>query len=233
MTRIWDQLVSERDRQIYAAAGYGQRAGGGRRPALLVVDVTHDFVGDRPEPIMESIKRFSNSCGEAGWEGMARIAELLAVCRETGVPIFYTRALDARSAITHGSWGWKKDRDMEEDPLRARIGNQIPEVIAPLESDTVIQKTKPSAFFGTPLASYLTKLGVDTVIVTGTSTSGCVRATVVDAFSLNYRVLVAEDGVFDRGEVAHLANLFDMNSKYADVLPVASIAEYLRGLPTP
>jgi nicotinamidase-related amidase len=233
MPRIWDRLLSERDRAVYAAAGYGRRAGGGLRPALFVVDVTHDFVGDRPEPIMESIKRFSNSCGEAGWEAMARIAELLAVCREAGVPIFYTRGLDDRSPLTHGSWGWKKDRDFEADPLRAQIGNRIPDVIAPLETETVIQKTKPSAFFGTPLASYLTRLGVDTIVVTGVSTSGCVRATVLDGFSLNYRVLVAEDGVFDRGELSHLANLFDMNEKYADVLPVAAIADYVRSLPSP
>ena len=230
MTRIWDELLSERDRAVYAAAGYGQRSGGGRRPGLLVVDVTHDFVGDRPEPILESIRRFPNSCGEAAWVGMERIRELLHACRGAGLPVLYTKALDEPSPADRGSWAWKNARDLETSPLRRQIGNEIPEMIAPLPEETVIKKTKASAFFGTPLASYLTALGIDTIIIAGTTTSGCVRATAVDASSLNYRVIVAEDAVFDRGELAHRANLFDLESKYADVISVATIADYVGGL---
>lgn len=225
--RPWERWLSERDRAVFAAAGYGQRAGGGDRPALLVVDVTHDFVGDRPEPILDSIRRFSNSCGEVGWAAIERIVELLAACRVAGIPVFYTKAPDNPSPAIRGSWAWKNARDLETSELKRRVGNEIPAAIAPLEDETVIQKDKPSAFFGTPLASYLTPLGIDTVIVAGTTTSGCVRATVVDAFSLNYRVIVAEDAVFDRGELAHAANLFDMQAKYADVMPVAEILAYL------
>jgi maleamate amidohydrolase len=229
MTRIWDKLLSERDRAVYAAAGYGQRAGAGRHPALIVVDVTHDFVGDRPEPILDSIKRFPNSCGEVAWTGMDRIQELLETWRAAGLPVFYTKALDQPTASDRGSWAWKNARDLETSSLRRRIGNRIPDQIAPLPGETVMQKPKASAFFGTALASYLTLLGIDTVVIAGTTTSGCVRATAVDACSLNYRVVVAEDAVFDRGDLAHVASLFDIHAKYGDVLPVAAILDYVRG----
>jgi len=92
-------------------------------------------------------------------------------------------------------------------------------------------KNSPSAFNGTPLENHFAHLGVDTVIVVGESTSGCVRASVVDAASRRYRVMIAEEGVFDRTEAAHAINLFDMDEKYADVLPLAEIEDYLRNLP--
>jgi maleamate amidohydrolase len=91
---------------------------------------------------------------------------------------------------------------------------------------------KPSGFFGTNLASYLTLLGCDSVIVVGTTTSGCVRATVVDAFSLNYRVILAEEGCFDRSEASHAVSLCDMHAKYTDVLPTVEILSYFDQLPT-
>src|SRR5690242_20184135 len=94
-------------------------------------------------------------------------------------------------------------------------------MIAPGPRDIVIKKQKPSGFFGTNLASYLTLLGCDSVIVVGTTTSGCVRATAVDAFSLNYRVILAEEGCFDRSEASHAVSLCDMHAKYADVVSTA------------
>ena len=228
MARVWDDVLSERDREVYRAAGYGARAGGGSRPALLVIDVTYDFVGDKPEPILDSIKKFPNSCGEVGWRGMGYIRELLELCREQDVPIFYTKGMDERSAITRGSWTWKNAKAMNKGELAERMGNQIPDMIAPRPGELVIQKTKPSGFFGTPLSSYLIGLGVDTVLVTGTTTSGCVRATVIDAFSNNFRTIVVEEGVFDRGEVSHKINLFDMQSKYADVSSFEEAKRYLK-----
>jgi hypothetical protein len=99
-------------------------------------------------------------------------------------------------------------------------------------ADIVIKKQKPSGFFGTNLTSYLTLLGCDSVIVVGTTTAGCVRATVVDAFSLNYRVILAEEGCFDRSEASHAVSLCDMHAKYADVLPTAEILSYFEQLPT-
>jgi len=104
-------------------------------------------------------------------------------------------------------------------------------MIAPGSRDIVIKKQKPSGFFGTNLAAYLTLLGCDSVIVVGTTTSGCVRATVVDAFSLNYRVILAEEGCFDRSEASHAVSLCDMHAKYADVVRTAEILSYFEALP--
>jgi maleamate amidohydrolase len=111
-------------------------------------------------------------------------------------------------------------------------GNEIVATIAPGPKDIVVKKQKPSGFFGTNLASYLTLLGCDSVIIVGTTTSGCVRATVVDAFSLNYRVILAEEGCFDRSQASHAVSLCDMHAKYADVVPTAEVLSYFEQLPT-
>ena len=95
----------------------------------------------------------------------------------------------------------------------------------------MIKKQKPSGFVGTNPASYFTLFGCDSVIVVGTTTSGCVRASVVDAFSLNYRVILAEEGCFDRSQASHAVSLCDMHAKYADVVPTAEILAYFDGLP--
>jgi maleamate amidohydrolase len=95
----------------------------------------------------------------------------------------------------------------------------------------VVKKQKPSGFFGTNLASYLVLLGCDSLLVTGTTTSGCVRATVLDAFSNNYRCTVIEDGCFDRSQASHAINLCDMNAKYADVIKSDEAVTYMKALP--
>ena len=128
---------------------------------------------------------------------------------------------------------WKSSRgDEASGSVHDDIdGNEIVTMIAPGPRDIVIKKQKPSGFFGTNLASYLTLLGCDSVIVVGTTTSGCVRATVVDAFSLNYRVTLAEEGCFDRSEASHAVSLCDMHAKYADVVPTVEILSYFEKLP--
>jgi maleamate amidohydrolase len=228
--RIWDQYITVADRDIYERAGFGVQGGGGNSPALLIIDVTVEFVGDTPEPIEQSIERFPNSCGEVGWRAMERIASLQQVCREERLPVLYTTGLDDRNEVSRGSWGRKKDLTIEGKVDDYIAANVIPEMISPLPEETVIQTTKPSAFFGTPLLSYLIHLGVDTLVITGVTTSGCVRASVVDAFSYNFGVLVAEDAVFDRSKISHAMNCFDMNAKYADVVPTEAILEYLGAL---
>jgi nicotinamidase-related amidase len=228
---IWDDMLTERDKQVFAAAGYGKRQGFGRRPAVIVVDVNYNFVGDVPAPILESIQQYRNSCGEEGWQGVYQISRLLDAARARDVPIFYSTAPSRRSALTAGRWHGKNSRGVEDFQHRSRDGHEIVREIAPHDGDIVILKDKPSVFFGTPLMSYLHELQVDTLLVTGTTTSGCVRATVVDAFSYNFRVVVVEECVFDRGQASHKVNLFDMQAKYADVVPLQAALDYLHELP--
>ncbi|HXP30384.1 MAG TPA: isochorismatase family protein [Stellaceae bacterium] len=229
---IWNQFLTERDKQVFAAAGYGARGGYGKRPALLVIDVNYNFCGDKPEPILESIKRWHNSCGEEAWSGVAIIKRLADSCRGKGVPVIYTTGVRRADHWDDGGWAWKNSRTAEEAPhAKSNLdGNAIVPDIAPGPKDIVILKQKPSGFFGTSLQSYLTLLGCDSVLVTGTTTSGCVRATVIDAFSANFRVTVVEDGCFDRSQASHAINLCDMHAKYADIVGSDDALAYIRGL---
>ena len=228
---IWDDILTERDRQVFANAGYGRKAGFGQRPAVLVIDMNYNFVGDRPEPILKSVERFRNSCGEEGWDGVYRIRELLEGARKKHLPIFYTTAHEKKNPVAAGRWQGKNRRSGEDYREEWSKGNEIVEEIAPQDGDVLVRKQKPSAFFGTPLISMLNELHVDTVLVTGCTTSGCVRASVLDAFSYNFRVSVIEECVFDRGQASHKINLFDMNAKYADVIPLKEALEYISSLP--
>ena len=182
---------------------------------------------------MESIKRWRNSCGAEAWDSVARIRELIDVAHAQGVPVIYTTGVRRADNWDSGSWSWKNSRTGERTLVARteRDGNEIVDEIAPEPHDIVVPKQKPSGFFGTNLLSYLVLLGCDSVIVTGTTTSGCVRATVLDAFSNNFRVTVAEEACFDRSEASHAINLCDIQAKYADVLNVEEVKRYLASLP--
>ncbi len=229
--RIWDNIISDRDKAVYSAGGYGRRGGFGTRPAILVIDVHYNFVGDKPEPILESIKKYRTSCGEWGWEVVHRLERLLPAAREKGIPIFYTVAERRSDLRDHGMYAAKNYRGSEKTVVEGTHATEIVAEIAPQPQDFFISKRKPSAFFGTPLMSQLNLLDVDTVILTGCSTSGCIRATCVESFSYNFKTIVVEDCTFDRGETSHAVNLFDMNSKYADVIPVEEVLKYIAELP--
>ena len=235
---VWNKFLTERDKAVFAAGGFGARAGFGKRPALLVIDVNWAFCGERPEPILDSIKRWRTSCGEDAWVALDYIKPMIDKARAKGIPVIYTTGEGRPDKWDRGSWSWKSSRAGETGaapppgtnapPLD---GNEIVAPIAPGPKDIVIRKQKPSGFFGSNLASYLTLLGCDSVVVTGTTTSGCVRATAVDAFSLNYRVILAEEGCFDRSEASHAVSLCDMHAKYADVVPTAEVLAYFDTLP--
>ncbi|HMB09448.1 isochorismatase family protein [Saliniramus sp.] len=231
--RIWDKFLTERDKAVFAASGYGAQGAWGERPALLVIDVNYAFCGEQPTPILESIKKWRTSCGEDAWEAIPVIQRLIGTCRERAIPVIYTTGQRRADKWDSGSWSWKNNRGSEAPKVDGsnRDGNAIMDEIAPGPRDLVALKQKPSGFFGTPLQSWLQLLGCDSVIVTGTTTSGCVRATVLDAFSQNYRVTVVEDGCFDRAQASHAINLCDMNAKYANVLHSEEVLEYLRGVP--
>jgi nicotinamidase-related amidase len=230
---VWNRFLTERDKQVFAAGGFGARQGYGKRPAVLVVDVNYFFCGDKREPILESVKRWRASCGEEAWDGVAAIQKLLSAARGRGLPVIYTTGSRRPDNWDAGSWVWKNPRGLERPRTKGTDldGNTIVKEIAPQPEDIVIAKHKPSAFYGTPLQGFLVQLRADSLIVTGTTTSGCVRASVVDAFSNNYRVTVVEEGCFDRSEASHALSLCDMHAKYADVVKLDEAVKFVQSLP--
>ena len=218
MARPWDRIVSEEEVRRYEAAGFGRPTGLGERPALLIIDVQYRTAGTSRLPYWQAIEEFKTSCGDVAWNAVDAIAPLLKVFRERGHPVLYPYVAP-KMAYDAGRLGQKVPAIM----AIADRGYDFVPAIAPLADDVLIPKKHPSAFFGTPLASYLIDKRVDTLIVTGCSTSGCVRSTVVDGFAYNFKVTVPEECVYDRSPVAHAVNLFDMAYKYADVRPVADL----------
>jgi maleamate amidohydrolase len=214
----WDGLIAADELEVYRRAGYGHLPREGRRPAVLVVDMEYNFTGDRAEPILASIGKFRNSCGEAAWRSIPKIARLLRVARGRRVPVIYTRGFPKTTGVTRHE---------------ARIGTEIVRPLAPCRGEAVYRKAAASAFFGTPLAGHLVGLGVDTVLVTGCTTSGCVRASVVDAHDYGFRTVVVEECVFDRAETPHRVNLFDIAQKYARVRPLVDVEAWLRRIRMP
>lgn len=226
----WRECIPEEDRSLTEAAGLGRKAALGVRPALLVIDVQYRTAGDTPLPIRESMKQYPTSCGTAAWDAIEVIRRLLEAARGQRVPVLYgvverANVLDART------WAGKIPSFTEAQHRRGHVATEIVREIAPTESDVVVSKRYASCFFGTPLITYLRELDVDTLIVTGCTTSGCVRATAVDAFSYGFRVIVVEDGVYDRSAISHAVSLFDMDSKYGNVMASGDVIGYLKGVP--
>lgn len=218
----WDGIISEEEQKAYRAAGFGKPSELGSKPALLIIDVQYRTVGTQSQPFWEAIKEFPTSCGEVGWQAVAQIKPLLTRFRERGFPVLYPHVAPKQS--------YDGGRLAEKVPAIMNIsskGYEFVAEVAPTPEDILVPKRHPSAFFGTALVSYLIDRGVDTLFVTGCTTSGCVRSTVVDAFAYNFRVVVPQDAVYDRSAVSHAVNLFDMAEKYAEVMPMAEALEAL------
>ena len=233
MSAIWDEFLTERDKQVFEAAGYGQAGGFGMRPALVIIDVNYDFVGEKPLPILESIKSWRNSSGEEGWAAVHQTRRILTAARAKGLPVFYSNIQRRPDNWDSGGWKWKNSRNAEQASTSTgpRKGSEIPTEIAPLPNEFVIWKQRPSIFFGTTAITHMLELQIDSLLFCGGTTSGCVRAAVVDAFSYNLRCAVLEEACFDRSQASHAINLFDMNAKYADVVKVDAAIQYVESLP--
>jgi len=230
--RVWEKFLTEQDKATLAGKA-DRRIGFGERPALLLIDLYRWVFGDKPEPVTEAIKTWPGSCGMAGWNALPHIQKLLAKAREVGIPIIHVTGMDG---VAVEPWAFRRDTKKraamgadELDRLRRRY--EIVDPVKPIPGETVFKKVSPSAFWGTPLIGHLNFLGVDTIITCGESTSGCVRASVVDGTTHRLRMVVAEECVFDRHEACHAINLFDLDCKYADVIPAAEVAGYLTQLP--
>lgn len=226
--RVWDRFLTEQDR-AHVAMKPPKSIGFGKSPALLLIDLYRWVFGDRPEPILEAIKTWPGSCGLAAWNAIPHIQTLLREAREVRIPVIHVSGLAGAGV---DEWSFRRDGDPSQLTPEARERRRrkfdIIEEVAPIPGEAVLRKLSPSAFWGTPLVGHLNQLGIDTVITCGESTSGCVRASVVDGCTYRFRMIVAEECVFDRHEACHAINLFDMNQKYADVLPLDEVVRTLR-----
>ncbi len=197
------------DVEIYRAQGFGGTVGIGRSPALCIVDFVNGFV----DPAIFG--------GGNITEAVARTVGLLAAARRCGLPVAFSRVVYVGDGSDDCTFT-RKVPALTKLTEQAPAGQIVPE-LAPLPEEKILRKTQPSAFFGTGYAVWLRERGVDTLIIAGCTTSGCVRATVVDAMSCNFRTIVACDCVGDRSLAAHDANLFDMEQKYADLMDADAI----------
>jgi maleamate amidohydrolase len=222
---IWDDVISAEEQRAYAAAGFGRPSGLGKRPALLIIDVQYRTVGTERKPFYEAIKEFPTSCGDVAWDAVEAMVPLIQVFRDRGWPVMYPCV--APKVADEGG------RLAEKVPAIMGVsakGYEFPAEIAPKPGDVLLPKKHPSAFFGTALCSHLIDKQADTVIVVGCSTSGCVRGTAVDAFSLNFKVAIPQECVYDRSITSHKVNLFDLGQKYADVMPAAELIGKLQAI---
>ena len=206
----------------YRQQGMGPRIGFGQRPAVLVIDMQHDFCDrDAPTTLWPSIG-----------ETYEPIRQLCEIARPRRIPVFYTTGLVAADGSSAGLWRYKQRYHAEgRVQIDGSPGAEIIAELAPQPGDHVIRKWRPSAFFRTDLEVFLSVLAIDTLIVCGTSVSGCVRATVTDAFMRDIRCMVVREGVADRTPAVLEANLFDMDQKYADVVNLHEAKEYLAAFP--
>jgi maleamate amidohydrolase len=208
----WDDVIPEAERLAIESEWGGVR-GMGERLALLVVDMTNAFVDDR----------FPLGHAATGWPCVEAIVPMLRAARAAGLPVVYTAGLHSSNAAERGLWKSSGRRPAEDLP----DPHEIVPALAPEPGESVVRKRRPSGFFGTELASLLIHHRIDTVVLCGMVTSGCVRATAVDAFSHNLRVVVPEECVADRIHTSHAVALFDIQMKYGDVLPAAQVLAHL------
>ncbi len=197
---------------------YGHRLGFGQRPALLLID----FVAGYFDPDCDL---FADVDAE-----LASALRLRELARAAQIPIVYT-CLDYDHDGINGGVFFKK-APVLKNLVRGNAGAEWAPGLKPGADEIVIAKQYPSAFFGTTLAPTLHTLGIDNVIITGLTTSGCIRASCVDAMSHGFITVVVADACGDRHEDPHRANLFDMNAKYADVVTEQETADYLRSFDT-
>lgn len=234
------RYLNDDDRRVLETYGFGNCTGAGTigsRPAVLVVDANYTFVGEQREPVHEAMKKRRNACGTRAWSAIDALTGVLAAARAKGLPIIYTTGDKRPDLEKRGAKAMKKvavamtTSPSSELGRNLRDGNEIVDEIAPEADDIVLRKTKPSAFFGTPLLSQLVALRVDSLFIAGGATSGCVRASAVDAFSNNYPATLIADCCFDRFEASHVMSLFDLGAKYAEIASSADVLARIKALP--
>ena len=224
MTLPWISNLSEADRAVLARGKFGKRMGFGQRPAVVVIDAQRYMVGEAGADEL-----WPSSCGEVGRTAVAQIARVVEAAQASRVPCFFTRFELAADGSDIGVYGRKRELLKSEHwCLAGTPGAELVHQLVPGKGDIVYVKKKPSAFHGTPLLGYLIDRQIDTIIILGGATSNCVRHTVFDASSHNFRVIVPHEAVFDRIPISHAISLFDIDRQFADVVTVAETVTYLQ-----
>lgn len=214
--RKWRGHIPDDELASYVKGGFGRRIGFGERPALLNIDTTYMFV----DPAY-------SQCGRRMPELEAALTRITQLFRDLELPIYYSRRDDRMHPVYRGIWNLKLGTADDFQYSRDPRADEWPEAYGPRPQDRIVLKNKPSCFFGTPLDSFLRYDGIDTLVIVGVSTSGCVRAGVDDAFARNFRPIVVQDACGDRSARAHTANLFDMDMKFADVERIDDVIKTL------
>lgn len=216
----WKDVVPDETLKLYES--YRRKLFIGQKPAIVAVDLYDMAYQGGARPISEIVRAYPASCGINAWDAIEPTRRVFAAARGAGIPLFHTTAdcrPNARPTTITATNRRISEADLQLFAFR--------EEFAPSADEVVIQKQRASGFFGTPLASHLVQLKVDTVIVLGQTTSGCVRATTVDGFSHGFHMVLAEECCFDRSEISHQVNLFDLHHKYADLLKAREIIAHL------
>ena len=217
----WRGLVSPEVLDIYRP--YRRETFVGPRPALLAIDLYNLVFEGGARPVAEVVKQHPSSCGIEAWQAIPPLQELFALARARELPILYTTT-ETRKEVSPD-----QVRATHRAERFAADAFEIRDEFKPQPGDVVIYKERASAFFGTPLIAHLRRRGVESLIVCGESTSGCVRASVVDAFSYGFHSVVVEECCFDRSPLSHAVNLFDLHHKYADVMHLGEVKGHLAG----
>jgi nicotinamidase-related amidase len=220
----WKDVVTPDVIDIYSH--YARDTFVGSAPALLAIDLYELAYQGGAKPVAELHKSYPSACGEHAHAAIAPTMRLLGAGRAAGLPIFFTTQ-DTRPEGAPGRINATKRRAVPQDPSLYAIRSDF----KPQPGEVVIPKQRASGFYGTPLLAHLTQLGIQTVIVCGESTSGCVRASAVDAYSSGFHVVIVEECCFDRSMLSHKINLFDLHHKYADVMHVEDVVAHLQRIP--
>jgi nicotinamidase-related amidase len=208
--------------------GRGDESALGKTPCLLVVDVQNYLLGMN-RPILEQIDQFPYGVGEAAWRATELIASLLKEASLARIAVAYSRMISDGSNLTFYGDRIPRDEPLGKDDPLSQISNLVDPALLDCQT-LVFDKFFASAFFAAPLNAWLIRHHIDTLLLVGGSTSGCVRATAVDAASLGYKIVVVEDATFDRIEASHAISLLDIWMKYGAVKSAREVGDYLRSL---
>lgn len=221
---IWDTVVPESEREIYRKAGFGKAANWEGKPALVIIDALWSFIGHHPVDVLEAINEYPTACGKPGLVALDKIAQALNFFRGNGLPVIYVCA-DGKLRDVYGA----TVRSRTSVTPETSDAFDIPDQIAPINQEPVVYKTKASAFFRTPLDILLRNLGVKVVLIAGSTTSGCIRASTVDSHSHGFETVLLEDAIWDRSQFSHAVSLFELSMKYASVATVEAACNAISG----